>query len=65
MDASGRALKRLARYLVAYALAGIVQYGVKDLAQLPWYPMFQPLIAAGIAALGKFIREYWGVRVPF
>jgi len=65
MYASTIAVKRFLRVIIAYGLAGVITYGLKDLKSYDWYPYIHPILTAGVSFLGKYIREKWHVRVPF
>lgn len=60
-----KALKRYGRVFVAAGVGAIVTYVTKEMSGQIWYPAVAPMVTAGVAALGKFIRETWDIRVPF
>ena len=58
-------LKRFLRYIVDYAIAFGIQYVIGLLTNLQVPLEFQPVIAALIAALGKFFRIKTQLPIPF
>lgn len=60
-----KAFKRLGRVFVAATAGAGMAVILKEMSGQIWYPAVAPIVTAGVAALGKFIRETWDIRVPF
>lgn len=64
MDPIIAAIKRLLRVSLDAALAAGITTLFQELSKIPVPFIFQPILTALLAALGKYIRDKTGIRAP-
>lgn len=60
-----KAVKRFGRVAIAGAAMGALYTSLDAVQGTPLAVFIVPVGTALINALGKYVRENWGVRVPF
>lgn len=61
----GKVAKRFGKVFLASGAGYGACYALTDIQLNPWAFLFAPIISAGIAAIGNFIKHKFGIKLPF